>query len=514
MGFAWHKLIPRHPSVPSVCPPPCIDVDGWVESIDSVCAPERPNGTQPCAVFNPVSYPTGGLQCGGEPVLGGGQRNNPGGPLELRLNVPLNCTAPNAADIHNSLSMAQRCEMGAASVTRQFYYYRTPNSPSSLPTQIASEKICLKFNPFSIPDRLMVISGRNRYKYGGWHVDPSCAAAGEEGGPPNIWDVVDVGGTGIKQAETLSLGRPWPLPNSVLNLPLFGANESVNPSVPPTPCGSGACTDPSCFSVRSNTGTGHYGRSDQGNGKGYYSFQCFNPMGFVGDNSLPTCSVWSLVQALWYQAWSPYGNEISGRTAYPNTWTAFSNLLAANPSESTSDKSNVAHHLDLFANALASFVDAPGITTALPNVFLWDKDAYVAASTNEDKWKHIYIVGNANVIFDTQCMLGSGSAGSSDRYGFVIHLDEVAHDPTFGSTGNARLLGFFGCNPSNASNANSSAYFELTTMNCVPSYNPKKGVYSTYCDECANEGVDLVENECYHQGYSPNCNFTWPTGWY
>lgn len=506
MGFAWHKLIPRHPSTPSVCPPPCIDTGGWVTSISSICAPQNPNGTVACATFDLVDYPTGGLQCGGKPVLVGGYRTNPGAPIELRLNAPLDCTAPNDPALSGSNN--QKCDMGSAGVDLQYYYYRTPNSPSSPPAKIDFEKLCLKFNPYAIPDRLMVISGRNRYKYGGWGVDPSCGVAGEEGGPPSLWDTVIVGGTGIRQAEE-SLGRSWPLPNSVLNLPLFGANTSANPSTPPSPCSDGACSDPSCFSTRGNDGTGHFGRSDQGNGKGYYSFQCFNPMGFYGGGpftSIPTCSLWSLIQAIWFQAWQGADESDAKTTIYPNTWTAVSNLLNADPSQLTSGKSNVRHYLD----ALVAAMQGEFLSSVIfPNVFLWDRDAYVAASTNEDKWKHIYTVGNGNVVFDTQCMLGLG--GINDLYGFVIHLDEVVHDPTYGSTGNARLVGFFGCNASNGNNPNSNAYFGISTMNCVPTQNPKTGVFATYCDECANEGIiDLNVNSCYHYGYDSDCSVSWP----
>jgi hypothetical protein len=106
-------------------------------------------------------------------------------------------------------------------------------------------------------------------------------------------------------------------------------------------------------------------------------------------------------------------------------------------------------------------------------------------------------------------MLGLG--GINDLYGFVIHLDEVVHDPTYGSTGNARLVGFFGCNASNGNNPNSNAYFGISTMNCVPTQNPKTGVFATYCDECANEGIiDLNVNSCYHYGYDSDCSVSWP----
>jgi hypothetical protein len=537
MGFAWHKFIPRKALIQ--CPPPCdhtYETSIGNNEISTICPPKDPFdpfGVQPCAIFNPIEFQYGGAACGGKDVLKFTFKENPGGPIEMRLNTPLDCTAGNNVALNNA--SLTPCEMGTASISQQFYYYRTPNSPNSTPIHIASEKLCFKYNPFTVPDRMMVISARNRYKYGGWHVDPACPTAGAEGGPPLLWDPVTTpaGGTGIRQAEQLSLSRSWPLPNSVLNLPLFGANQaSVSPpSSNPGKCGDGACDDGSCFTVQDNGGTGHFGVQTGGNGKGYYSFQCFNPMGFVGipdangvkpNTSFPTCSVWSLVQALWHQAWkcpdsqANYGETEAENQASNPAWTPFVNLLAADPSGLTNGgESNVTRHLALFGAGLTTI----GFNLIMPNVFLWDKDAYTVAASNYDKWKHLYIVGNANVIFDTQCMVGSFDPNVDypfqDMYGFVIHLDEVAHDPAYGTSGNARLLGFYGCDDSivGSGNIGSKANFKITTMDCaLADVNPKTGqVYTTYCDACANEnntGLQQVgfPGRCTHIGHVEDCN--------
>ena len=509
MGFAWHKLIPRRANYSVNCPPPCTDTGTYTETLDSFCAPPDPDtGTQLCNTFNQESE-VGGAQCGGKPVLVGGVRSNPLAPLELRINMPLECYRTNNSAAQGTLGSLGGgggvCEMGSIPAL-QLYYYRTPNSPSSTPLTITGGNICVQFNPFQVPDRMMVISGRNRYRYGGWGVDPSC-----DGSIPALWDNSSPGATGIKQAELSlagSLGRVWPLPNSVLDLPLFGANTSSNPGTPPAPCSDGACSDQVCFSVRSNTGIGHFGPTNIANGKGYYSFQCFNPQTFYQGVGIPTCSVWALLHAIWWDVWQFSGNEASFRNDYPTLTTAFNNIFSSDPSGTNTDISNVRYRLQAFASQLLADL---GISFIIPNVFFWDKAAYDAAGSNTDKWKHLYVVGNANVIFDTQCLIGQGVPGDPNRYGFVIHLDEVSHDPTYGSTGNARMLGFFGCDSGQAlvSNNTSQAYFELATMNCVPIATAPAGD-PDYCAECPNVQIkpQPYNFECKYQGYFPDCPHT------
>lgn len=510
MAFSWHKLIPSTNIIPTsvVCPPPCTATDSGTIVNNAKCV-FNTNGTIVCS-FNQWTYNVEGAQCGGKSVLSGGVRTNPGKPIELRINAPLGCTIANDPALQDSVGQQEghggTAEMGSYP-PQQFYYYRTPNSPSSTPSTLTTGEICFKFNPYSIPDRVVVISGRNRYRYSGWCVDPNA-----NGTIPDFWHNPDVGATGLSQAEG-AIGRSFPLPNSVLNLPLFGADTAQNPGGgAPIPCSDGACVgDTTCFSVRGNSGIGHFDTTSAANGKGYYSFQCFNAQSFYQTTSVPTCSVWSWLQAIWYKLWTGYvdfygGDEAGFRTAYPQLTTAFNTIFTTDPGGTVPSglkqyQVNLRKVLEDFVGYanLASSNDWEAANIVFPNVFLWDKDAYNAAST-ADKYKHLYIVGNANVIFDTQCLLGEGTEGSNARYGYTIHLDEVSHDATYGSTGNARLIGFFGCNPSSGSNSSSQAYFEMNTMDCVPE--------SSYCEDCPNENTDTTTSRCEYYGYQSNCLYT------
>ena len=562
MGFAWHKLVPKKDLIQ--CPPPCdFTYETVIQDNTSgvyLCPPYNPfdPGSLACANYPGTITQYGGAACGLKEVLEFAFRDNPGGPLEMRLNVPFTCSGNNDPNFGNiRTENINACEMGTASIAQQFYYYRTPNSPSATPTQIASTKLCLKYNPFTIADRFMVISARNRYKYGGWHVDPACPTAGAFYGPPQFWDDPTVDGEegdpplgcGIKQFEE-SLGRQWPLPNSVLNLPLFGADEAPLSPPPSNPgkCGDGACDNGECFVVTANGGSGHYlpmvlDGNPVGNGRGYYSFQCFNPMGYTQSfmslsnyenlpKSIPTCSIWSFARAIWKRAWkaglyTTVSNEPdqleeinNGNPVYP----PFAALLLTDPlgltnaSALTAGESNVTAYLrGLKEGMLDHYMVQQSI---MPNVFLWDKDAMLAEAQNTNKWKHIYFIGNANVIFDTQCMIGTFNPddptpnyAQQDKFGFVIHLDEVAHDPEYGTSGNARLFGFYGCNEDEPNNNNSQANFGLKTMNCAPGGNIGTGTFNTYCDECDNEDTSGLGNiggnktqKCVHIGHVEDCS--------
>jgi hypothetical protein len=206
--------------------------------------------------------------------------------------------------------------------------------------------------------------------------------------------------------------------------------------------------------------------------------------------------------------WSTYvdlagGDEASFRSDFSTLATNFNAIFTTDPGAIVSGGGN--NGKVSLRVVLKNFVDQANTdgsaywdTIVMPNVFLWDKDAYNAAST-ANKYKHLYLIGNANVIFDSQCLVGQGNLFSTERFGFTIHLDEVSHDPEPGSSGNARLLGFFGCDPDNASNLNSAAYFEMNTMDCVPT--------TTYCQECANVGFPPTNN-CFYSGYQPDCSYS------
>jgi hypothetical protein len=562
MGFAWHKLIPRNTIV--ACPPACDTTYETNAVFDdnpiTLCPPYDPfdpfGGPQGCALYTGLTTQYGGAACGFKDVLEFTFRENPGGPLEMRLNVPLLCSGNNNPDFGDfRLETLNGCEMGNVSISEQYYYYRTPNSPNATPTQIASTKLCLKYNPFTIADRFMIISARNRYKYGGWHVDPSCPTGNaDEYGPPILWDDPTVDGDpplgcGIKQFEE-SLGREWPLPNSVLNLPLFGADEApLSVPQPPLKCGDSACANGDCFAVAPNGGSGHYlpqaidGLGPVGNGRGYYSFQCFNPMGYTTafvrtgtdfqkkPKSIPTCSIWSFANAMWKRSWKAgwYSNDQenpssseeqnNGNPVYP----AYLALLQADPlgltnaAALTAGESNVTAYLRGLKEGIEAHTVGSDQAVIMPNVFYWDKDAMLAEENNINKWKHLYFIGNANVIFDTQCMVGTFQPtvpySQQDKYGFVIHLDEVAHDPEYGSTGNARLISFYGCNKDEPFNLFSKANFGIQTMDCALTETKAGGSYYTYCDKCNNEDLSglgtiggKVTQKCVHIGHSSRCD--------
>lgn len=504
MGFAWHKLIPRRLSGTTDCPPPpppCTDPDETATICVSTCYPNV-GGTQICSNFC-EDVVIGGPPCGGGVVLGSGIQSNPLEPVELRINSPMYCYVVSNSTPEN----IGICDFEERTGVKHNYYYRTPNSPSASPAQITGSAFCMKYNAFSVPDRAMVISGRNRYKYFGWGADPSC-----DGTIPAFWD--SAGGSGIKQNELSISGRSWPAANSVLDLPLFGGQSSLNP-VSTYPCANGTCTDQSCFSPRLNDGIGHYAppSTSSANGTGYYSFQCFNPQSYVNNGGggfvpVPTCSVWSLVHAVWYNLHG--GDEASYIDFFPSVKSAIDSLFAADPSENQlgTNKQNVRYYLETLADALLS---QAGYTFIIPNVFLWDRDAFLSAGNNTDKWKHIYVVGNANVIFDTQCT-NRGSGADISRFGFVFHLDEVSHDVEYGSTGNARIIQWFGCNPSNENNGGSIAELGVTILDCVPT-NPKGGI-ATFCSICQNEDsqgstdVDQLPY-CQYFGYRPSCLIDW-----
>jgi hypothetical protein len=492
MGFAWHKLLPRKIGTQNCPPPPpCEENDEVSEICVTVCPPDPAPGPFPCAIIDCETIIIGGPPCS-EPILIGGIQTNPGKPIEYRINAPLRCYAVSDS---TPVEYSGICDFEERTGKVHNYYYRTPNSPSSAPAQITGGPICFKYNAYSVPDRAMVISGRNRYKYFGWGADPSCDAT-----IPTLWD--SPGGSGIKQSELSISGRSWPLPNSVLNLPLFGADTSLN-SPNTNPCSYGACRDQSCFGVRSNSGIGHYA-TNSGNGTGYYSFQCFNPQSYANSNydPVPTCSVWSLVHAVWYQF---HNGDESGADA--SIKASVTSLFSADPGgQQLSGKQNVRYYLETLAGNLLTLGGYPFI---YPNVFLWDKAAFEAAGNNTDKWKHIYVIGNANVLFDTQCT--NNQSQEIDKFGHVIHLDEVSHDPEYGSTGNARLIQWFGCDPDNGGNIGSIAYTEMNTMNCVPT-NSKGQPTNSYCSNCQNEdengGVNVTQIDCEYRGYKPACPYS------
>ncbi len=528
MGFAWHKLIPRPPIGGDYeCPPPCTATGDFTTEIcwcpgegggqiSTVCdTPTCREFTIEGPLCNDDEFPT---------HFDNAVLTETAGPRERRLYADLVCTRANTGD-----SATLNCAMGRIAEPPIIpYYYRTPDSPNSMPDTIKCLFLCLKYKSFTVPDRLMVISARNRYKYAGM-------LSGDPGCTENISTVIPLwnrqfdaaGTTGIKQAE-MSLGRDWPLPDSILNLPLFGADTSSNPTTTkqdaspcPPPYPAFPCGGSGCFTVRANRQFGHYTTSNlvhEGqNGIGRYSFQCFNPTAIYADNDgyntdqtpIPTCSVWGLVEAIKQKVLDFVGDWDTVSLNYPNLYSAFLNFEQKNPSGYTDHVSNVRYCLNALSSELSSSVTA---RFAIPNVFLWDPIAFDAASTTIDKWKHIYIIGNANVVFDTYCF-----GTTSDKvYSFVIPLDEVSHksydDAGSGyysdDDGSARMIMFWGCSSDTQYNSNrtSQAQVDLTALNCVPPLNEQN---LTLCERCYDTPDDISGTEpsdtyhnCYYRGHA------------
>ena len=179
---------------------------------------------------------------------------------------------------------------------------------------------------------------------------------------------------------------------------------------------------------------------------------------------------------------------------YPNTYNAWNDLLNSDPAvtNTNSKASNVRHYLDNLAYNI--LIDI-GHEFTIPNVFLWDPDGYDAATTNQDKWKHIYIIGNANVIFDTHCM---STGNPKNGYGYVFYLDEVTHDSEIGSTGNARVILFHGCSQNTDFNTNQSSTMSFSLEKQACGY-----LNETRCQRCTNEGnISHTLMGCYYLGHS------------
>ena len=135
---------------------------------------------------------------------------------------------------------------------------------------------------------------------------------------------------------------------------------------------------------------------------------------------VPTCSVWSLVNALYARVFYAVRNnyELTGslyqedeatfRSTFSNFTTAVSNLLSDDPSGTINGTSKVQYHLAKVAEALqidssAVFFGSRYFRFIFPNVFLWNIPRYNDVSGSE-KWKHLIVVGNGNVLYDSRSL--------------------------------------------------------------------------------------------------------------
>lgn len=557
-------------------------------------------------------------------------------------------------------------------------YYRVPSetNPISNTRRIDFSRYCMKLHETASQDlgsgnRVMIVSGRNVYRYTGvLSGDPALPKADP------FWD--DPGGSGLSQVEG-SLGRVFPLPDSVLLLPLWGETGGAGTDNLGAVLGTDTeCVDPyitcedrcvtssanvnqcevcvgwkedigcACVLHKPYAATGHYLPNNQGYTAGYFSFACFNPFsyldainpttnnvipaggdavsdpnpigfgavvnmpggagstptnlafgctcsaadeaincsGFAGATAhgprlgVPTCSVYALVIALYNRIFKTYrtmstliglplysnrlmteqefregGSDYNEWFGFPNFSAAVDACLAANPSGTTNNVSNVQYHLAKISEALlldstqnASDGFGGPIRFTFPNVFLWDRTNFISASAT-NKWKHLYVIGNANVVFDSFSSAITGPCYESptdpqDYRSFVFTLDEVTHrkDSTVTDrTHQARLMVFngsegptFGGGPNDANPAsrkNASSRISLTelpvcfglTTAASQTHRPSDPVLSL-CEICnawpapvclsgascvpVSELPANVRNKCYYPGglfFSPNC---------
>ena len=333
-----------------------------------------------------------------------------------------------------------------------------------------------------------------------------------------------IGISGIAEMETL-LGRQFPLSDSVSGLPLWGqplagSFNQGNGGGDPTCGATHACYGCECLTASNGT-IGHY------DARGYTGSQvCFNPQAYVHaygtywsrpqqeytPSGVPLCSVWSFATAMFHFAihqvyvqgefaalsldFTPGANWITE----VNTWfdngslpaktvpwrlvNAYRDFLASTPHQilegwdgGTYYGNAVSWHLEHLAGRIN---DAGGgvFRVHMPSVFLWDQTPYDSASAG-DKYKHMYIIGNANILFDSTCAFPSGLTNGRDvsnsayslpyyetrqpsiadidthvwatddvRY-HILRFDEVNHDNSGARPGvtanSARIIVFPGC---------------------------------------------------------------------
>jgi len=507
MGWAWHKLYPRTTSNSVVCPANPYDnslCSGLGTEIGNLCIGHYPPGGGGLGSLETCTS-IQGPNCSFE-IVPSKQRQNPGCPVQYRFEIGLFCTGSNV----NTRGGIDPCDYEQNSSSFS-YYYASPSSPSSPPLNIRKTPMCLSYDMAQIPDRIQVISGFNRYRYGGYMAPgANCAAPysmipvgfnlGNDGGQQALivgalpdGDVI-YGVTGISGME-VSLGRQFPLSDTVLTYPLFGGLTSANP------VSSNGCpvSIPDLETCSPNGGSGHYSSNSLGAQKGSYSFQCFNAHSYYTDGftnvvGIPTCSVWSLLHAIYYNIhaynWYFYGDpDTPGvpNKIKPDWWKTVS------PTGLSADGTQMVRWV---MNRFAEGVAEDSKSFVIPNVFLWDKESFDSETTTADRWKHIYVVGNANILMDTACTANAiwngASYGSSIARRNQIMLDECNHKGELNSIHNARMLSWYGCNPNAGDNPSDGGHasnnpasvntYSITSLGCVPDSG------DSYCSQCGTMG--------------------------
>ena len=477
MGWAWHKLYPQttrgFPECPAdfICPS-CL---GEPECTGTICYGYCPNGQGICQLETCVDV--NGNDCSWTiyPLPGVDRYSRFGGAGRPSFGQELGqlyCTGPNAlTDVFGNQRAINPCDYEQNSAGNA-YYYASPSSPTSPPAAIKKQPYAMAFDGHTIPSRVQVISGFNRYRYTGYMAyGANCAdeysmvrVATRGINPENAQNLmvgslpttpsgnIPYGVTGISGMEN-SLGREFPLPDSVIANTLFGG-YTAQYRVLPT-CTEGETEPDPTWAV------GHYAPNPfgvTGAQKGSFSFQCYNAHSYYNDNNshgivgIPTCSVWSLLHAIYYKIHADmletYGGSFNptniNSKIRPDWWKT------VDPAGISADGTQMVRWvMNRFAEGVAA--QGTGDPTSgdlggnflFPNIFLWNDIEFTAAAT-ANKWKHLFVIGNANILQDTSCTSHSNWDGavcqSSFNGGFEngrhhFMLDECSH----GSTGPTRI---------------------------------------------------------------------------
>lgn len=476
MGWAWHKLYPQTTGFFPECPadflcPSC--VENQENCSGTVCYGYCPNGVGICELETCIEVNGNDCSWTVYPLPGVDRYSRQGGAGRPSFGQELGqlyCTGPNdLTDVNGDLRQINPCDYESNSAGNA-YYYASPSSPTSPPAAIKKQPYAMAFNGHTIPSRVQVISGFNRYRYTGYMAygancdgEYSMVRAASRGtNPENAQNLmvgslpttpngnIPYGVTGISGMEN-SLGREFPLPDSVIANTLFGG-YTAQYRVLPT-CTEGETEPDPTWSV------GHYAPNPfgvTGAQKGSFSFQCYNAHSYYNDNNsygvvgIPTCSVWSLLYAIYYKIHADmlefYGNSFNPANINPKIRPDW--WKTVDPAGISADGTQMVRWvMNRFAEGVAEQgTDNPtsgdlGGNFLYPNIFLWNDIEFTAAAT-ANKWKHLFVIGNANILQDTSCTSHSNYdeamdppcvQGRGGRHHFT--LDECSH----GSTGAIRL---------------------------------------------------------------------------
>jgi hypothetical protein len=352
-------------------------------------------------------------------------------PLEMKLNLfgsqltaPLQCT-------NVSVNPGIMCRV-------PYLHDSFKYNSLTAPTTINYGWLCLSYENYGVSDRTFIVCGNNRY---------SKVIAYTGGNACNDAVVQDM------VAATFST-LTFPVPDLVMQLPLFGADSSI----------SALNTLLSCPAQwgGSQTGVGHFATPSPPNG-GYYGFAPFHAVCDIEGQSIPTCSIYHLAMIVLQRVLS-----LSGDISFVNRAPIDSLLNTVDPLGVTSGKPNVVHFLqklEFLANTPAG-QDSPLLTVpdninlalVTPRIFYWDPVNFSAAPPNAEKWKHIYHIGERNVILDTGC---TATTGTRRRLGYV---DTVLGSARSSGSNPYRMFSFMNCQ---ASASTALMTIDIDAMGCA-----------------------------------------------